>query len=201
MIKYCLLFVTLLQLSSLLQTCDSKDSVRAVTNLRKSRVEAAFAPERFLEEGAEEDAAVEDESEEEAEEEEEIEEEEVEEEIEEEEEEIEGDDAGETYYVKNYEGSYYNQKRNYYNNNNKNMNNNQYGYNDDATANSNTGSYVNTHVNKNYTTTPDVWDFEDWFFFVMGMILFGLSFCMSCLFFWMPCCCPSVMKGYAKLLH
>mmetsp|Transcript_3530 Transcript_3530/g.4684 ORF Transcript_3530/g.4684 Transcript_3530/m.4684 type:complete len:161 (+) Transcript_3530:99-581(+) len=101
---------------------------------------------------------------------------------------------------------------NYQNENNKNSyQNNGYGYNysqnddymtnhlDDDTVTQHVKNYVVSHSNSNYHSSPDQWTFDMWVWYMAGMVAFGIMFCLSCLFCWIPCCCPKVGRGYVLM--
>mmetsp|Transcript_5201 Transcript_5201/g.6709 ORF Transcript_5201/g.6709 Transcript_5201/m.6709 type:complete len:155 (+) Transcript_5201:94-558(+) len=78
---------------------------------------------------------------------------------------------------------------------------NNYNDDDDMYDNSNGfKTYFVSHVSENYHATPVAWTFGQWAFFITALVLFGISFTLMCMLFWVPCFCPRVVKGYSIMM-
>lgn len=60
--------------------------------------------------------------------------------------------------------------------------------------------YVRSNANEGYHTTPSNWGTHQWVVFSAAMIFFGITFCLSCVFCVIPCCCPRAGQHYVRML-
>ncbi len=59
--------------------------------------------------------------------------------------------------------------------------------------------YVISHANQGYHSQPYRWSIHEWIIFGVFMFAFGITFCLSCIFCVLPCCCPTATKGYVRM--